>query len=68
MRVWVARGTTRRRPGKGVAAARKTMRKHIEHLDKDRYLAHDLYEAEQLLQRGEILDAVRDAVGELAAF
>ena len=55
-------------PGKGVAAARNTMRKHIEHLDKDRYLAHDLYEAERLLQRGKILDAVRDAVGELAAF
>ena len=55
-------------PGNGVAAARDAVRRRIEHLGKDRYLGRDLYEADKLLQGGEVLDAVRDAVGELAAF
>lgn len=52
-------------PGKGVAAARGIIRKHVAHLDVDRPLNVDHNIMKALVESGEILDAVEQAVGSL---
>ena len=55
-------------PGGGVAAVRDRLRENVAHLEKDRYLARDILEAEGLLADGELLSAAEGAAGELASF
>jgi histidine ammonia-lyase len=52
-------------PGKGVAAAKKIVRKHVAHLDQDRPLYDDHNKMKQLVKSCEILDAVEETVGPL---
>ena len=52
-------------PGKGVAAAKGVIRKHIDHLDIDRPLFPDHNTMAALVESGEILDAVEAEVGPL---
>jgi histidine ammonia-lyase len=54
------------RPGKGAHAAYKALRKTVQGLDRDRYLAPDLAAAERLLRDGTIVGAAEKAVGALA--
>ncbi len=51
--------------GKGSATARETIRKHVAHLDVDRPLFNDHNAMKALVQSGEILEAVEQAVGTL---
>jgi histidine ammonia-lyase len=53
-------------PGKGVAAAREVIRRHVAHLDEDRPLYPDHIAMKELVRSGEILEAVEQAVGGLA--
>jgi len=53
------------RPGPGVEAAYKLVRQHVQHLDQDRELTHDLEAAESLILSGALVDAVEAAVGPL---
>ena len=50
------------KPGKGVAAAHRELRKTVAFLEKDRYLRRDL----KKLKAGDLVDAARRAVGRLA--
>jgi histidine ammonia-lyase len=52
-------------PGRGVQAARNTIRMHVEHLGEDRPLYPDHNKMKELVQSGEILEAVEAAVGSL---
>jgi histidine ammonia-lyase len=52
-------------PGDGVAAAHAVIRKYIDHLDEDRPLFPDNDRMVELLQSGEILIAVEEAIGAL---
>lgn len=52
-------------PGHGVEAARKVIRKHVEHLDEDRPLYNDHNTMKELIKSGEILDNVEKVVGKL---
>jgi len=52
-------------PGHGVEAARKVIRKHVEHLDEDRPLYDDHNTMKELVKSGEILDEVEKVVGKL---
>jgi histidine ammonia-lyase len=52
-------------PGKGVSAARKVIRKYVEHLDEDRPLYRDHTTMKELVKSGEILEEVEKAVGSL---
>ena len=52
-------------PGHGVEAARKVIRKHVEHLDEDRPLYNDHNSMKELVKSGEILDEVEKIVGKL---
>ena len=52
-------------PGHGVEAARKVIRKHVEHLDEDRPLYNDHNSMKELVKSGEILDGVEKVVGKL---
>ena len=52
-------------PGHGVEAARKVIRKHVEHLDEDRPLYNDHNSMKELVKSGEILDKVEKVVGKL---
>ena len=45
-------------PGRGVAAAKRVIRKHVEHLDVDRPLYSDHTKMKELVRSCEILDAV----------
>jgi len=56
------------RPGKGVDAARNALRAKIPQLRRDRYLAHDLRAAEEMLQNGELLNAAESATKRLESF
>lgn len=51
--------------GKGVTAARKTVRKYVEHLDVDRPLYNDHNRMKELVKSCEILEEVEKAVGSL---
>jgi histidine ammonia-lyase len=53
------------RPSKGVQAARNVIRKYVAHLEEDRPLYGDINKLKEVVQSGEILDAVEKAVGEL---
>ncbi len=53
------------RPGKGVQAAYEIVRKYVAHLEEDRPLYGDINKMKEVVQRGEILDAVEKAVGAL---
>ncbi|MCK5945387.1 MAG: histidine ammonia-lyase [Planctomycetes bacterium] len=54
------------KPGVGVAAAYRALRRRIAGLDGDRYLAPDLAEAERLVCDGTLVAAVEKKVGPLA--
>ncbi|MDP2958740.1 MAG: histidine ammonia-lyase [Longimicrobiales bacterium] len=54
------------RPGKGTAAAYEVIRKHVAHLEEDRPLYNDINKLKEVVESGEILDAVEAAVGTLA--
>ena len=56
----------RQRPGKGVAAAYRALRRRVKGLEGDRYLAPDLALAEQLVADGTLVRAAEKAVGVLA--
>jgi histidine ammonia-lyase len=52
--------------GRGVRAAHSVIRRHVEHLDRDRPLYRDHDAMAALVASGEILDAVEAEVGPLA--
>ncbi len=52
-------------PGKGVQAARDTIRKHVEHLGEDRPLYPDHTRMKELVKSCEILEQVEKVVGSL---
>jgi len=52
-------------PGKGVAAAKKVIRKYVDHLDEDRPLYDDHTRMKELVKSGEILSEVEKIVGSL---
>ncbi|MDE3057177.1 MAG: histidine ammonia-lyase, partial [Bacteroidota bacterium] len=52
--------------GKGTAAAYETLRKHIQHLQRDRVLHTDIQKALELVRSEELLRNVQKAVGGLA--
>ncbi len=56
---------TNTKPGKGALAAYNTIRNHVKHMKKDRILANDIKTTVNLVQNGEILQAVEKAVGKL---
>jgi histidine ammonia-lyase len=53
------------KPGKGVAAAKKVIRKYVEHLDVDRPLYNDHTQMKELVRSCEILHEVEKVVGRL---
>jgi histidine ammonia-lyase len=53
------------KPSKGIQAAHSVIRKHVAHLEEDRPLYNDINQLKEVVQSGEILDAVEKAVGEL---
>ena len=53
------------KPGKGVQAAHKVVRKYVNHLDEDRPLYPDHNKMKELVKSGEILEAVEKVVGAL---
>ena len=52
-------------PGKGVAAAKKVIRKYVDHLDEDRPLYDDHTRMKELVKSCEILSEVEKIVGSL---
>ncbi len=56
------------RPGRGVAAAYKAVRRHVKPLTRDRSLAPDLVAAEELILSGELISAVEKSAKGLVAF
>jgi histidine ammonia-lyase len=55
------------KPGRGVAAAHRVVRRHVEHLNDDRPLFEDHNRMVEVLRSGELLQAVEEAVGPLGA-
>ncbi len=53
------------KPGKGVQAAHDVVRRYVAHLEEDRPLYNDINTLKEVVQSGEILDAVEKAVGDL---
>jgi histidine ammonia-lyase len=53
------------KPGKGVQAAARTIRKYVDHLEEDRPLFDDINKLKEVVESGEILEAVEKAVGPL---
>jgi histidine ammonia-lyase len=53
-------------PGNGTQAAYEVIRKHVAHLDEDRPLYPDINKLKEVVESGEILEAVERAVGTLA--
>jgi histidine ammonia-lyase len=53
------------KPSPGVGAAYEVIRKHVAYLDEDRPLFNDINRLKEVVQSGEILEAVEKAVGEL---
>jgi histidine ammonia-lyase len=54
------------KPGRGTQAAYDVVRKHVAHLEEDRPLFDDINKLKEVVESGEILDAVEKAVGTLA--
>jgi histidine ammonia-lyase len=52
-------------PGRGVEAARRVIRRHVDHLDEDRPLYPDHNKMAQLVKSGEILEEVEKVTGRL---
>jgi histidine ammonia-lyase len=52
-------------PGRGVAAARQVIRRHVAHLDEDRPLHVDHARMKELVRSGAILEAVEQVTGRL---
>jgi histidine ammonia-lyase len=50
-------------PGRGVQAARRTVRKHVDHLDEDRPLYPDHTRMKELIRSCEVLEEVQKEVG-----
>jgi histidine ammonia-lyase len=53
------------RPGTGTQAAYEVIRKYVTHLEEDRPLFDDINKLKEVVESGEILDAVEKAVGTL---
>ncbi len=53
------------KPGKGVQAAARIIRKYVDHLEEDRPLYDDINKLKEVVESGEILEAVEKAVGPL---
>jgi histidine ammonia-lyase len=53
------------KPGKGVQTAARIIRKHVDHLEEDRPLYDDINKLKEVVECGEILEAVEKAVGQL---
>ncbi len=53
------------KPGKGVQAAARIIRKYVDHLEEDRPLYDDINKLKEVVESGEILEAVEKAVGQL---
>jgi histidine ammonia-lyase len=53
------------KPGNGVAAAYDVVRKHVERLEEDRPLFDDINNLSAVVKKGEILEAVEKAIGQL---
>ncbi len=53
------------RPGKGVQAAACIIRKYVDHLEEDRPLYDDINKLKEVVESGEILEAVEKAIGPL---
>ncbi|MEW5910742.1 MAG: histidine ammonia-lyase, partial [Thermodesulfobacteriota bacterium] len=56
---------TNLKPGRGSLQAYRTIRNTIPHLEKDRILSKDIESMTQLIQSGQIIDAVEEEVGPL---
>jgi histidine ammonia-lyase len=54
------------KPGKGTQAAYEVIRKYVAHLEEDRPLFDDINKLKEVVESGEILEAVEKAVGTLA--
>ena len=54
------------KPGRGTQAAYDVIRKHVARLEEDRPLYNDINRLKEVVESGEILDAVETAVGTLA--
>jgi histidine ammonia-lyase len=53
------------KPSRGVQAAHDVIRKHVAHLEEDRPLYNDINKLKEVVQKGEVLEAVEAAVGKL---
>jgi histidine ammonia-lyase len=53
------------KPGKGVQAAARIIRKYVDHLEEDRPLYDDINKLKEIVESGEILEGVEKAVGRL---
>jgi len=53
------------KPSKGVRAAHEVIRKYVAHLEEDRPIYDDINKLKEVVESGEILDAVEKAVGPL---
>jgi histidine ammonia-lyase len=53
------------KPSKGIQAAHEVIRKYVAHLEEDRPLYDDINKLKEIVESGEILDAVEAAVGTL---
>jgi len=56
---------TKKGSGEGTQEAYKTIREHINHLDKDRYMADDIEKMRTLMKNDGIINAVEKKVGKL---
>lgn len=53
------------KPGKGVQATARIIRKYVDHLEEDRPLYDDINKLKEVVESGEILEAVEKAIGPL---
>jgi histidine ammonia-lyase len=53
------------KPGKGVQAAYEVVRRHVAHLEEDRPLYGDINKLKEVVESGEVLEAVETAIGKL---
>jgi histidine ammonia-lyase len=53
------------KPGQGVQAAYDVVRRHVAHLEEDRPLYGDINKLKEVVESGEVLEAVEAAIGKL---
>jgi histidine ammonia-lyase len=53
------------KPGKGIEAAARIIRKYVDHLEEDRPLFDDINKLKEVVESGEILEAVEKETGPL---